>query len=141
MDKQLRQCRQGVMRVIDAYTEGYLEKGEFESRIGHLKERKEALEKQIAEADNEALSHTELQLIIGRLEDFSAKVKAGLDATDFTSQRDLIRTLVKRVEIDREDVNIVFRIGPKKSDSSVPPGNLPYCGGRAVATTGQRSAR
>ena len=129
MDKQLRQCRQGVTRLIDAYAGGYLEKGEFESRIDHLKERKETLEKQIAEADNEALSHTELQLIIGRLEDFSAKVKAGLDATDFTSQRDLIRTLVKRVEIDREDVNIVFRIEPI-SDSSVPPGNLPYCGGR-----------
>jgi site-specific DNA recombinase len=127
MDKQLRQCRQGVARLIDAYTGDYVEKDEFESRIGHLKDRKETLEKEIAKMDNEALSRVELQLIIGRLEDFSARVKAGLDASDFTSQRELIRTLVKRIEIDREEVNIVFRIEPT-SDGSDPPGNnLHYC--------------
>jgi hypothetical protein len=29
---------------------------------------------------------------------------------DFEKQRDLIRTLVKRVEIDNEQVNVVFRV-------------------------------
>jgi len=117
MDKQLHQCRQGIVRLIDAYTEGYLEKGEFDSRIVRLKERQQVLENQIEQVDNEALSHAELQLIIGRLEDFAATVKVGLEAGDFARQRDLICTLVKRIEIDREQVNVVFRIEP------IPTGN------------------
>lgn len=44
LDSQLRQCRQGVVRLIDAYAEGYLEKAEFESRITCLRERQQALE-------------------------------------------------------------------------------------------------
>ena len=59
----------------------------------------------------------ELPLIIGRLEDFAAKLYDGLEAADWTSQRDLIRALVKRVEVARDDVNIVFRIDPYPGDA------------------------
>ena len=45
LDNQLRQCRQGLVRMIDAYSEGYLEKGEFESRITRLRERQHTLGK------------------------------------------------------------------------------------------------
>src|SRR5437879_10959881 len=61
--------------------------------------------------------HAELRLIIGRLEDFAAKVQHGLAEADWTSKRDLIRALVKRVEVARDDVNIVFRIDPYPGDS------------------------
>ena len=54
----------------------------------------------------------ELQLIIGRLEDFAAKVHDGLEEADWASKRDLIRALVKRVEVAPNEVNIVFRIDP-----------------------------
>src|SRR5882724_1735206 len=58
----------------------------------------------------------ELQLIIGRLEDFATKLHDGLEAADWASKRDLIRALVKRVEVARDDVNIVFRIDPYPGD-------------------------
>lgn len=83
LDSQLRQCRQGVIRLIDAYSEGYLEKGEFESRITRLRERQKALEHQIEQLEDEALSRNELQLIVGHLEDFAAKVTGSMD--DITS--------------------------------------------------------
>ncbi len=132
LDSQLRQCRQGVVRLIDAYSEGYLEKGEFESRIMRLRERQRALERQIEQLEDEALSRNELQLIVGRLEDFAAKVTGSMDDMGFGAQRELIRTLVKRVEIDREQVNVVFRVASSRND----PGTMecsPDCGRRAVA--------
>ena len=130
-ENQLRQCRQGVARLIDAYSEGYLEKGEFESRITRLRERQKVLEQQIEQWEDEALSRNELQLIVGRLEDFAAKVTGSLDDMGFEAQRDLIRTLVKRVEIDREQVNVVFRITPPSTSAPGTLESLPDCGRRA----------
>ena len=54
-----------------------------------------------------------LSLILGRLEDFSQKVRDNLVQADWHLQRELIRLLVKRVEIDQEAINVVFRIAPE----------------------------
>ena len=83
-----------------------LEKGEFESRITRLRERQHTLERQIEQLQEDALSRNELQLIVGRLEDFAVKVTGSIDNMGFTAQRDLIRTLVKRIEIDRENTSL-----------------------------------
>ena len=118
-----------MTRLIDAYADGYLEKADFVLRIQRLKERRQELEMQCEQLDIEASSHLELQLIVGRLETFATSVRDGLQDMDFTSKRELIRTLVKRVEVDLEQVNIVFRVDPagKKSDSER---NKPDCGRR-----------
>ena len=73
--------------------------------------------------------HAELRLIIGRLEDFAAKVQHGLAEADWTSKRDLIRALVKRVEVARDDVNIVFRIDPYPGDADPEKKSLQLCRG------------
>ena len=96
--------------MIDGYSEGYIDKGEFEPRIRRFKERLEAMESQAEQRRDERQRQAELQLIVGRLEEFAAKVSAGLDRLDWSARRELIRTLVKRIEIDRERVNVVFRV-------------------------------
>ena len=63
-----------------------------------------------------------LSLIIGRLEDFARTVHSRLAALDWTGRRDLIRTLVKRVEIGPEEVTVVFRVAPTPPGSE-PPGS------------------
>ncbi len=60
--------------------------------------------------------HAELQLIIGRLEDFATTVHESLEEADWARKRDLIRTLIKRVEVAQDQVNIVFRIDPYLGD-------------------------
>ena len=50
--------------------------------------------------------------MITRLEEFSNKVKDGLDEADWLTKRELIRTLVKQVNVGKEDVTIVFRVIP-----------------------------
>src|SRR2546427_4649209 len=49
---------------------------------------------------------------IGRLEYFAAKVHGGFEEADWARKPDLIHTLVKRVEVARHQVNIVFRVDP-----------------------------
>ncbi len=110
LEKQIAKLRQGIARLIDSYTEGYLDKSEFDPRIRRFKERLAALEWQAEQLREQNHQQAELQLIIGRLEEFSAKVSEGLGQLDWLGRRELIRTLVKRVEIDQERVNVVFRV-------------------------------
>src|SRR5262249_13442606 len=90
---------------------------------------------------DEATMQGELQLIIGRLEDFAAKLHDGLEAADWASKRDLIRALVKRVEVARDDVNIVFRIDPYPGDADPETKSLQLCRGRDDAALGRAPIR
>src|SRR2546422_763150 len=117
VEGQISKLRQGVARLIDSYAEGLIDKGEFAPRVTRLRQRLARLEEQRQALADEAALHGELQLIIGRLEDCAATLHDGLAATNWTSKRDLIRALVKRVEVARDDVNIVFRIDPYPGDS------------------------
>ena len=134
VEEQIGKLRQGVARLIDSYADGLIDKGEFEPRILRLRQRMARLEEQRQQLAEEATRHTELQLIIGRLEDFAAKVRDGLEEADWASKRDLIRTLVKRVEVARDQVNIVFRIDPYPGDNDPEKKSLQLCRGREDPT-------
>src|SRR5882672_7212817 len=136
VEEQLGKLRQGVARLIDSYADGLLDKHEFEPRIVRLRQRIAHLDAQRQQLADEAALHTELQLIIGRLEDFASKVHDRLGETDWTSQRDLIRTLVRRVEVARDQVNIVFRIDPHPEESDPEKKSWQLCRGSAVPITG-----
>ena len=136
VEQQIAKLRQAIERLIDGYAEGYIDKAEFEPRIRRFKERLQALESQANDVREESHRQAELQLIIGRLEEFGAKVAAGLEHLDWSGRRELIRTLVKRIEIDRDRVNVVFRV----EDSSDPSGSPPFwqhCRGRDFAPAGE----
>jgi site-specific DNA recombinase len=134
VEEHIGKLRQGVARLIDSYAEGLLDKPEFEPRLLRLRQRIARLEEQRQQLADEAAVHAELQLIIGRLEDFAAKVHHGLEAPNWASQRDLIRTLVKRVEVARNEVNIVFRVNPYPGDTDPEKKSLQLCRGSDLPT-------
>src|SRR5262249_15262681 len=99
-------------------------------RITRLRQRLARLEEQRHALAEEAALHRELQLIIGRLEDFAAKLHDGLETADWASKRALIRALVKRVEVARNEVNVVVRIDPYPGDGDPEKKSLQLCRGR-----------
>jgi site-specific DNA recombinase len=113
---QLRKLRQGIGRLIDSYAEGIIEKADFEPRVARLKERIAGLEDQQRALESEASLERQLQLVVGQMEDFTRTITANLEEVDWTTQREIIRTLVVRVEIDRDAVQVVFRIDPRSTD-------------------------
>jgi HPt (histidine-containing phosphotransfer) domain-containing protein len=140
VERQRDKLRQGLARLIDSYTEGYLEKPEFDSRVTRQRQRIAALDEQVRQlADAEALQR-ELRLLIGRLEDFAAQVEESLETADWLTRREIIRTLVSRVEIDHTQVNVVFRVPPDPfvaSPDSLDRGVLQHCRRRAQRGTGE----
>jgi site-specific DNA recombinase len=135
--EQLGKLRQGVARVIDSYADGLIDKGELEPRMLRLRQRIARLEEQRQQLTEEATLQTELPLIIGRLEEFAAPVHDGLEDADWSSKRDLIRTLVKRVEVARDQVNIVFRVDPYAGEADPEKKSVQLCRGSSASAAGQ----
>jgi site-specific DNA recombinase len=136
IEEQIGKLRQGVARLIDSYADGLIDKGEFEPWVTRLRQRMARLEEQRQQLAEEATLQTELQLIIGRLEDFAAKVHDNLEEAGWASRRDLIRTLVKRVEVARDQVNIVFRVDPYSGDADPEKKVCNFVGGVATPPWG-----
>ena len=44
------------------------------------------------------------------MQDFAAQVNNGLENADWDTKRELITLLVKRVEVYKEEVNVVFKV-------------------------------
>ena len=129
LETQIGKVRQGVARLIDSYAEGLLEKHEFEPRITRLRQRIAALEEQRQQLLDEAAVQTELRLIIGRLEDFATQIDTGLEEADWLRKREMIRALVKRVEVTQEQVNVVFRVDSYQEESDPEKKSLQLCRG------------
>ena len=89
-----------------------IEKAEFEPRITRLRQRIAGLEEQAQQIAQAATLQDELRLIIGRLDTFAKQVRDGLAGADWLQRREIIRALVKRVEVGDEEMNVVFRVGP-----------------------------
>jgi len=112
LETQMGKLRRGLVRLIDSYAEGLIDKQEFEPRVTRMRARLQHLEAQIEHLKTEAEMAEELRLIVGRLETFAAKVHNGLQQADFHTRREIIRSLVKRVEVDQQHIRVVFRVSP-----------------------------
>ena len=138
LNKIIKNIRKLISRLIDAYGEGLLDKSEFEPRILAARERLARLEddrrQQIGEANREA----ELRLVIGQLEEFARRVSEGLQEPSWETRREVVRALVKKVEVDEQEVRIVYRVSPSPFEGRPQQGRLQRCWGRAFPLTGER---
>jgi site-specific DNA recombinase len=136
LEAQLGKLRRGIARLIDSYAEGLIDKQEFEPPVTRMRERMQHLEEQVQHLKEESEVQEELRVILGRLETFAAKVQEGLHQADFQTRREIIRTLVKRVEVDQQHIRIIFRLSPTSfpPSSEDAPHNWQDCGGRVLET-------
>lgn len=134
---QLTKLRQGLGRLIDTYTEGLIGKAEFEPRLARLRQRITALEQHVQREAEEAATTHDLQLLVGRLDEFAAKVRAGLADADWHLRREIIRALVKQIEVVTDQVTVVFRVGPLPAGPGPPPDSLPHCLSRLAVHAAQ----
>jgi site-specific DNA recombinase len=141
LESQLQKVRRAITRLIDAYEDGLLNKSEFEPRIKSSKERLAKLESESSRLSHAQLEESELRLAIGHLEDFAKHVRNGLETVEWTDKREIIRALVKRVEIGREEVRVVYKVSPPPFASGPANGaSLQDCLRRAFALVKQHPA-
>lgn len=130
LDRHLAKARRATERLIDSYTEGLIDKSEFEPRLTALRHRTARLEaeaKAQQEADEQVRS---LHLVIGKLDLFAAMVRERLAGAEWASKRDIICTLVKRIEVADDVVRVIFRVDPGFSGPPETGRTLHHCPAR-----------
>jgi site-specific DNA recombinase len=134
IQSQLSRLHQGIGRLIDGYAAGLIAKEEFEPRVAAMRERVKKLEGQAKVVGDEELLQSDLRLIVGQLEEFGSRVTHGLDGAEPSIKRDLIRALVKRVEVGKTEVNVVFRVDPRPFEPRPERGAAHFCLGLQRST-------
>ncbi len=125
-------------RIVSDAAEGFLTKEEFEPRITRLRQRIAQFEAALAREIDEASMLHEFRLVIGRMEEFAAHVRAGLADTDWSLRRDIIRALVKRIDVTDAHITVVFRVGAHTLGPAPPHHPWPRWWPRLAAQASER---
>ena len=121
-----------LKRVLDAYEAGVLDLNELTERSERLRTRIQRAREDLHQAEEKLTETVTLQAVAGRLKDFAARVKDGLDRLTWHERQQLVRALVARVEVDEEGATVVYRLpstapssGPNDDRSGPPAGEPP----------------
>jgi site-specific DNA recombinase len=133
--KLLHTARRRVTRLIDAYEDGLMDKGEFEPRVRRARERLAQLTVEVDRDRERRATEADLRAVIGQLEAFAGRINQGLEEADWSTRRDVIRALVKRIEIDEAEVRVVYRVSPSPFVDGPGRGRLQDCVRRTNATS------
>src|SRR5512135_1806980 len=128
--KRMNNVKKMISRLIDAYGDGLLDKSEFEPRISAARTRLAKLEEEYRQRISGSAQEAELRLVIGQLEEFARRVSQELREPDWDTRREIVRALVKKVEIDEEEVRIVYRVSPSPFEGGPQQGRSQHCWGR-----------
>jgi len=139
--EMIQKVKRGLTRLIDAYEDGLLSKIEFEPRVRVAKQRLTKLEAEAEAMKEHELQEQELRLVVGQFEEFAKHVLEGLQEPDWLTRREIIRALVKRIEIDRQHVRVIYKVGPSPFVLGPDRGRLQDCWRRALTAAEQHPAR
>jgi site-specific DNA recombinase len=107
----IKKVKRAIARLIDAYEDDLITKEEFEPRVRASKNRLAQLQDEQAKLLTRANEQAELRSVINHIDEFAKQLTDGIEKLDWADKRAVIRALVKRVEIGKEDVRVVYKIG------------------------------
>jgi site-specific DNA recombinase len=113
-----------LKRLVDAYEAGAIDLADLRTRSDALRARIERARRDVADADRKIRDTIQLRAVATHLEDFATRVQCKLDTLPWTQQRQIIRALVAKVEIDETGATIVYRLPPTEP----PAGETPLSG-------------
>ena len=108
----INKLKRTITRLIDAYEDGLLDKAELDPRIRQHKSRLAHLEREQKSLHETANEQAELSSIIHHLSEFTEQLSDGLESLDWVNRREVIRALVKRVEIGESNIRVIYKVGP-----------------------------
>jgi site-specific DNA recombinase len=127
-EAQITRLQQAIDRLIDGYTEGYIDKPAFTARMERSRERLTRLTAEAQDLREEVHSQVELQRLVHGLESFSHQVAAQLEQADWAVKRKVICAAVKRIDIGPEETTLVFRVDPPDPPPNSANKSLSHCG-------------
>lgn len=123
----IAKTKQAMSRLIDVYMDGLIETAQFQPRMRRLKDRLAQFETDLKAIQERVRQDQELRLVFSRFDDFADQIKNGLTTATQAQQREIIAALVKRVEVDKSRVRIVYKVPARPFANGPEAGLLQDC--------------
>ncbi|XZE52559.1 recombinase family protein [Planctomycetaceae bacterium SH139] len=137
--KQFASSKRSVERLIDAYTDGVLDRAEFDPRLKRARDRLTKHEQQLRNLESESREQSTLRESLSCLDSFCESVGTNLESTNWTLRREILRTLIDKVVVEPDQIRIVYRINfplfAKKASKAGSEKVLHFCWRGVVTTT------
>lgn len=131
LEKKKIKLEKGISLFIDSYAQGYIDKNEFEPRIKVMKQNLKVIQEQQTESIKQKNLVKEFNLVVINLENFKNSIESRIDNLNWNDKIEIIRKVVKRIEVCEEAINIVYKV-PQMTDYE-DNSNLQYCCKRMAA--------
>lgn len=112
LEKVVSDLRGRLDRLIDGYESGLLELQEFQTRIGPLRERFSREQAALASLKGQASGDVDVDAASVSLSALADTVTTRLSDADWSLKRELMKLLIERIEIHRDEVRLVYKVPP-----------------------------
>lgn len=138
LKKQVVAAQRSVARLIDAYTDGLLDRAEFDPRLARARSRLSTLNEQLTDLETESREQSTLREALACLDSFTESMASNLESADWSTRREILRTLIDRVLIEPDQVRIIYRINfplfAKNASNAGAERGLHFCWSSATGT-------
>lgn len=110
LERSVAELRMRLDRLIDGYEAGLLERHEFEHRITPLRERHARELSALESLRGHASRELDFDSAQTALQSLTNQVGEQLHRADNELKRDLIKLLVDRIEIHRDEIRLVYKV-------------------------------
>jgi site-specific DNA recombinase len=106
----IRSHEHALKRLVDAYEAGAIDLAELTTRTTHVRARLGRARDDLAALEKVFAEKHAMQLVVASIAEFGQRLRKGLDKLSWEERRRIVRTVVARIEIDSDDVTVVFRV-------------------------------
>ncbi|WP_174516938.1 recombinase family protein [Wolbachia endosymbiont of Cardiocondyla obscurior] len=137
IEKRADKIEQGIERLAYVYARGHITKEKYDAEVEAMEKELKGIREQKEEVSDEKRLKKELDFITSSIESFSSEIESELNQADHETKLDIIRKLVQRIEVDDNNVHIVFRL--KELALERQKKSVQHCIGIPVSSTGMTS--
>ncbi len=109
---QVAGLKRRLTRLLDAYEHGWISSTEVAPRVQRVQDQLAREEAAVATAREHQATTENLHLHLASFDAFAAQIAQSLATADEAARRDLLRLLIKRIEVDEHEVRIVYKVHP-----------------------------
>ena len=110
LDAELKDVKARLAKLYDALETGKLGLNELAPRIKELKSHQDDLAKARLQTEADMVAHGVDEVDIAAVKGYARDLRDLLEESDYTARKGFLRSFVKRVEIDKSEVTVRYRL-------------------------------
>lgn len=112
LQQSIARLKRRTARLLDAWENELIDRADFEPRMARARDQLRRQEEALSARERSASDEETLRLVVDDFSAFATQLSDRLDNVDGETKRKILHLLVKRIEVDKEEVRIVYKVNP-----------------------------